>query len=652
MADASTSAGSPFSRLDPLLRQIRLLRVDPDPSDLSAVLETVSLDDGPTYTALSYTWGTEYPIGAGITLRGPEHTSRVPVTKNLQAVLQHLCTAASGGGGGGMSDEHQQQQPTLTLWVDALCINQADTAEKSHQITLMKDVYSRAEETCVWLGPAAGDSDLAMETIGRLYAAGTYVLPDDDDDDALSEAHVRAINALMRREWWSRIWVVQEAMLSPKPVVRCGSASFPIEAFVHLDDIRRGWVRPEERYLANAEGRTRFLIQANIFQHILTDYPETKLTAGTGVTPLAEYARLCDRFNATDPRDKIYGLLGLAMPSDVQFLAPDYSQSVASIYTRATARFIIQYQELLWLQFDNDNKNPKHDLPSWCPDYSSEPGWPQRGYTTITAVRGDPYSASGSSCWGVNKLPMNGIFPTSSWGELHLPGLDLDAVEYVGPNPFMEPYTGHVLAERMENIRARNSQTRDNVLLWEKVVKDKWQRDGFPYDAMDRYDAFWMALMWDRDWEMRKVTSGHRQYFDAWLARADVDASYAMENSSSAGMDDVEVRRTFVKPFTDCCISRCHGRSFVITRKGYVGVTPFKTRVGDKITVLQGGTVPFVLRARTGVVPENGSVVTAGNVGSAKVRCEFVGEAFVLGIMEGQAVAEARQEDVKTFVLT
>lgn len=305
----------------------------------------------------------------------------------------------------------------------------------------------------------------------------------------------------------------------------------------------------------------------------------------------------------------------------------------------------------MWLQFDNDNKNPKHALPSWCPDYSSEPDWPHRGYTPITAVRNDAYFASGSSCWGVTKLPINGIFPTPSWAELHLRGLDFDAVEYVGPNPFMGHYTGHVLAERMENIRARNSQTRDNVLEWEKVVQDKWQRDGFPYGAVDRYDAFWMALMWDRDWDDYKVTSGHRRYFDAWLGRADVDAAYAVEKSSAGVDDEVEIRRTFVKPFTDCCISRCHARSFVITSKGYIGVGPFKTRLGDKITVLQGGAVPFVLRERSGA-PEAGSVGAAGKVASTKVGCEFVGEAFVLGIMEGQAVAEAHKEQVKTFVLT
>lgn len=120
-------------------------------------------------------------------------------------------------------------------------------------------------------------------------------------------------------------------MLSPNPIVRCGNATLPFEAFVHLDDIRRGYVRPERRSLDNAQGRTRFLIQANPFRHMLTYYPEEKPKVRAGITPLAEYAYLCDQFSATNPRDKIYGLLGLAMPSDVLFLAPDYSQSVADV---------------------------------------------------------------------------------------------------------------------------------------------------------------------------------------------------------------------------------------------------------------------------------------------------------------------------------
>lgn len=313
----------------------------------------------------------------------------------------------------------------------------------------------------------------------------------------------------------------------------------------------------------------------------------------------------------------------------------------------------MQYQELLWLQFDNDTKDAALGLPSWCPDYSSRPDRPRPRYTAVMAgargARGaHGYRASGRSCWGGTRVFVSGLFPTPSWGELHLRGLEFDAVEYAGPNPLVAPYTGHVLAERMENVRVRNAQTRANVVAWEQVAMAKWSRGGcFPYGAagLGEGEAFWRALTWDRDFGGRRVPPEHGRYFEAWLGRAGVDASYAAANG---GADEVEVRRTFVKPFTDCCVGWAHGRCFVVTARGYIGLAPLGTRVGDKVAVLQGGTVPFVLRGR-GAVPEE---VVVGAAAGQQVRCEFVGEAFVLGIMEGEAVAQAREDEVKEFVLT
>lgn len=106
----------------------------------------------------------------------------------------------------------------------------------------------------------------------------------------------------------------------------------------------------------------------------------------------------------------------------------------------------------------------------------------------------------------------------------------------------------------------------------------------------------------------------------------------------------------FVKPFTDCAITRSHARSFIITKKGFIGLAPFRTAVGDTITILQAGDVPFVLRQRR---------TSSGDLCDDDVklrmkqgRYEFVGEAYVHGIMDGQAVTQAREEDVKVFVLS
>lgn len=321
----------------------------------------------------------------------------------------------------------------------------------------------------------------------------------------------------------------------------------------------------------------------------------------------------------------------------------------------ATERTIINTNTLTHLQFNNDDKNPKHALPSWCPDYSTEPDWPHRGYTPIICANTDNFNASRSSCWSDTTLTATSISPLQGSGELHLRGVDFDVVEYVGPDPYMAPYKGEIAAERFDNIIARNAETKRHVIAWEQEVLAKWEQNNCPYPRLgiESEEAFWRTLMWDRDWSRHRLTSSRAQHFLAWLGRADIDASHAAAEAR-AGNDEVEARRTFVKPFTDCAITRCHARSFVITSKGFIGLAPFRSRVGDLITVLQNGDVPFVLRRRpvASEAHSDSDVVRPVKAPEVLVPCEFVGEAFVLGIMDGEAVAQAGEEDVKVFVLT
>jgi hypothetical protein len=73
--------------------------------------------------------------------------AKFQVTESLVVMLHHI----------------QDDAKVWTLWIDQLCINQSDSAEKSAQVPLMKEVYSKAKQTIVWLGPAADGSDLAMK---------------------------------------------------------------------------------------------------------------------------------------------------------------------------------------------------------------------------------------------------------------------------------------------------------------------------------------------------------------------------------------------------------------------------------------------------------------------------------------------------------
>ncbi|EWY84622.1 hypothetical protein FOYG_12052 [Fusarium oxysporum NRRL 32931] len=135
-----------YQPLDLAKRQIRILHILPgqygDP--VRCTLHAMSLYDNPCYEALSYSWGDPY-ICHVIEVDGQEAT----VTRNLYNALRRL----------------RFVDKTRYVWADALCINQADTAERTHQVGLMRNIYSSTTEGILWLGEFSGDGDTGANSI-------------------------------------------------------------------------------------------------------------------------------------------------------------------------------------------------------------------------------------------------------------------------------------------------------------------------------------------------------------------------------------------------------------------------------------------------------------------------------------------------------
>jgi hypothetical protein len=104
--------------------------------------KVIDLDENPRFTALSYVWGKDPPGDSSITCNGV----RIPVTRSCESALGHM----------------QRKFGQLQIWVDAVCINQSDLAEKAQQIPLMGEIYSRAEAIYIWLGNGTRSTDRAM----------------------------------------------------------------------------------------------------------------------------------------------------------------------------------------------------------------------------------------------------------------------------------------------------------------------------------------------------------------------------------------------------------------------------------------------------------------------------------------------------------
>ncbi len=267
-------------------RQVRLLRILPDSTEECPNFEMSvhPLADGLRYTALSYAWG----VGSG------QHAIRVNGIG--LCIMPNLLTALRS---------FHERKVDCYLWADAICINQRDEEEKQTQVGLMGEVFRLAERTVIWLGPASADSDSAMDLVANLEAW--------DFQEPKFSANMDkwlAITTLLRREWWTRLWVLQEAFLSVQPIARCGDKDVPFERFVVLKELY------EPAYW---EAQDRWL-HMNLFQNVpftsvLSNWRVTKqelatLAAGGGSTLFSWVTSLSTKLRCTEPLVRVRARAG------------------------------------------------------------------------------------------------------------------------------------------------------------------------------------------------------------------------------------------------------------------------------------------------------------------------------------------------------
>jgi hypothetical protein len=326
--------------------------------DIICSLSKVSLDDKPPYEALSYVWG-DRRITRQIFIDGLSKR----VTRNLEIALRHL---------------RYVSRPRV-LWIDAICINQKNIAERSVQVMHMGEVYTKAASVIAWLGEESNDSNLAFDALNALPTDGLqHWDPQKNaklDMTALEPKCTSAIRSLFLRPWWRRIWTVQESILGPAMSLICGkrqvnadtSCSVAFSYFHHSSTCCRGF------FLKHLKQDDFW----DLYEGMDTPY-------GLGMWRKKHYKRrlvfLLARFRSRfclDPRDKVYGLLGLCSGDEKNLIVPDYSTPVSVVYEHATFKVIERSRSLeVFSQFcPRSIKNTgmlASKLPSWVPDWTLE----------------------------------------------------------------------------------------------------------------------------------------------------------------------------------------------------------------------------------------------------------------------------------------
>lgn len=185
-----------YDTLDHTQRQIRLLRIvsnSPDENGqrfIDCTLTTVSLDDGVGYDALSYAWGDP----------DPDRCLPIRVNRGWCLISASLWLA--------LKTCHGQQWTKEYLWVDRLSINQNDLQKRSEQVSMMVDIFRQARIAHTWLSDDTGlFSDVRLKGPHPLEILQTAKSSAKVANiETMSEEALEALDDLMSRGWWSRLW--------------------------------------------------------------------------------------------------------------------------------------------------------------------------------------------------------------------------------------------------------------------------------------------------------------------------------------------------------------------------------------------------------------------------------------------------------------
>lgn len=287
------------------------------------------------YLALSYTWGASSQTKL-LLVDGQELNIRT----NLWSALWHLREAMRRS----IKCLDTRRFPQY-MWVDAICINQDDFAERNHQVRLMSQIFGYASEVLVWLGIEADNSRLAMEVLQNVCESYYW-------SDAL-----KAISRLLNREYWTRMWIIQEIGLANKVTLQCGGQSVdlgslePIQSKLYIDSKT---VKDAIR-IDQSHAMRHFRQWSNQKPYENARLWLSKAGHGSSLQGLLETFR---DYKCSDPRDKVFALLGLANDCRNGELLPDYSKSILDVYvdviyhcnttiTEPSARKFVSFSRML-----------------------------------------------------------------------------------------------------------------------------------------------------------------------------------------------------------------------------------------------------------------------------------------------------------------
>ncbi|KAG0649120.1 Heterokaryon incompatibility protein [Hyphodiscus hymeniophilus] len=575
---------------------------------LSCDLRNTSLEQSPppSFDALSYVWGPPDAHGCSICVdRAKGLRDIIYIRASLKAALLRL------------------RHPTenRAVWVDALCINQADDVERSMQVPMMGKIYRSASSVIIWLGEEAEESELALDFIPRVTDLAKF---DHIIKDQASTRQWYALSRLMNRPWFSRRWVVQELAFAKDAWLFCGDREIDWASFADAatlfgkrqqDIAKLFWMSPEYAHDAEifgdieAFGALR-LINAltRLFRHSESgQILEGLVSLETLVTSL-------DCFGTKDPRDSIYAVIHLAEEAHTivpTSFPPNTSNTSPHIpadspYPTLTIDYSLPFDEIArgFVGFCIRNSNsldivcrPWAPIPSYYfPDGSYQTrqrlsSWACTLEDSVFEIREDGHHVRrrGDTFVGIPGRP---IYQASKW----FPSIPFGD-HYITPYPYMKlarfPVDA-ISSEKAPRMEVKGLGIGTIQFVGERAMEGTIPSGWFSMAqwAQRRHpvpDAFYRTLIADRSANGGNPPSWYKRAFEHALVNSgtgDVRPQRMINQSKSTVTAELLARVQSV----------IWNRRFAITDQGAYGLVPANAQSGDAIMILHGASVPVILR--------------------------------------------------------
>lgn len=648
--------------------QIKLLRLHPGGSaePVCSDLFTVSLDKKPDYQALSYVWG-DPDITKPITLCNQTHL----VTINLESALRHL----------------RYETADRIIWVDAVCINQGDVSERNEQVNQMGRIYSQAHEVVVWLGNGSDETEAAIDAIEALGTDESLHWVAPRRPYYSGKSYIVALLNLLNCPWWHRIWTVQEFVLAKSLTFVCGKRSMAgdmitniglsftnhghtccpvlgtntpavamISAALQLTmfrNSRRTAVvlgqaqqikiettalqeqiqQTETIMIVREQAKQKKIGQVNkkVKQLLRMQIDAREFANAKGHGRGGKFGNSADAPNLPynllahlhshqtrqchDARDRVYGFLGLGFGSSENLLRAEYNLDILQVYAKFAFRVILQQKNLDIFSHLQSRRIPS-ECPTWAPDWRQVPDFRSAHMISMRF----PYLSKFDAC-------RSSFRDTTVFSDrvLCLDGVVIDSIVHTGS----DTSTGDRWSRIQDWWTLLDLHKHPNrVYVGGGDRKDAYCRTILSY-ASDLYDRSQPVPSWLPAYVHRKAEVDFRKEF-----RHPPVSMGCVQRLIKAVTDWHGERRPSAQyvPSHELDTRIAHAvymRRLIVSEKGYIGVAPIESRVGDKICILFGGRLPLIIRETAEPVEIDGV---------QHVSHTMVGESHVHGLMYGEGI--------------